>query len=373
MGSKKLKSNIKIKLGERSYCVFIQNGLLKDCGSFIHKVTSANKVAILSNPKIFKLYGEFLGKTLKNAGFQTRPIFIPEGEHHKNELSLFKVLKKLTQFGFQRDSCLISLGGGVIGDLGGFASSIYMRGIDFIQCPTTFLAQVDASIGGKTAVDFSGIKNLIGTFYQPKAVFVDPTLLSTLSQRQFNTGLAEVIKYGVIQDQRMFEILEDNLDVILRKEPKILFQLISRSCGIKARIVSADERESGCRAQLNYGHTLGHALESYYNYKVLTHGEAISYGMWFASLLSHQLGLCSKDTVMKQYCLLKMAGLLRKLPRYDPGKVYQKMLLDKKARNGQIQFVLTRKIGLVTIQKNIPHSTILSALTRLQAEASELP
>lgn len=358
-------------MGNRSYKVFIQDNLLNKCGLLVKKFSRSKKIAILSNSFVFRSYGISLIRSLKKAGLQTIPIYTSDGEQHKNDSTLLYVLKELKRNGFQKDSCLLALGGGVIGDLGGLASSIYMRGIDFIQCPTTFLAQVDASIGGKNSIDFQGIKNLIGTFYQPKVVLIDPTVLRTLNERQFKTGLAEVIKYSIIQDKKMFEFIETNINSILEKDQKKLHFLISKSCDIKASIVSEDETETGRRAWLNYGHTLGHALESYYKYQVLTHGEAISYGMWFAALLSVRLGICSDNVLKRQIQLFKKAGMLPLLPRFNPRKVFQKMLLDKKARNGQIQFVLTRKIGLVTIQKNVPQSIIFSILHQFSLEVSE--
>jgi len=367
-----LKTMIRVELGKRSYDIIIQNGLAQHCVSLIKSKTRSKKIALLTNSKIYHLLGKTIEKNFKKAGFLLTPILVAEGEKYKNESSLFEILGKLAKYEFQRDSALIALGGGVLGDLGGLASSLYMRGISFFQFPTTLLAQVDASIGGKTAIDYRGIKNLIGSFHQPKLVLIDPDILITLDERQFKTGLAEVIKYGVICDERMFKKMEDNVDLILGRNPKILFHLIKRSCEIKARIVSKDENENANRAWLNYGHTLGHAFESYFGYQELTHGEAISYGMWFAGLLSYQLGLCAKNVVARQISLLSRMGLIRRLPSFKPEIVYKRMLLDKKARKGRVQFVLTRKIGLVTIQKNIPHSTILSALTRLQAEASEL-
>jgi 3-dehydroquinate synthase len=367
-----LQKNIKVKLSERSYEIFIQDNLLNKCGPVIKKIIRSKKIAVLSNPLVFKNYGKYLVKSLKNVGLKSSLIFISNGENYKNENSLFYILKKLARNGFQRDSCLLALGGGVIGDLGGLASSIYMRGIDFVQCPTTLLAQVDASIGGKTAIDFEGVKNLIGTFYQPRVVIIDPIVLKTLDERQFKTGLAEVIKYSVIRDKKMFEYIENNIDAILNKDQRKLHFLISKSCDIKASIISKDEKENGRRAWLNYGHTLGHALESYYKFRVLTHGEAISYGMWFASLLSLRLGLCSNNVLKRQVLLFKKIGLLQKLPHFDPRGVYQRMFLDKKVRNGLIHFVLTRKIGLVTIQKNIQQSIVLSALAQFQFEVREL-
>ncbi|HTA76688.1 MAG TPA: 3-dehydroquinate synthase [bacterium] len=358
---------IEVKLGPRSYKVHVGNGLLKRTGSIVRSVCSSDKVMILSTSRIYKLYGKTVFNSLRAQGFKVYPFFIPDGEAHKNEKTLLSVLDKMARLSFQRDSCLLALGGGVVGDLGGFAASIYMRGIQFVQCPTTFLAQVDAGIGGKTAIDFKGIKNLVGSFYQPKVVVADTSVLKTLNDRQLRTGLAEVIKYGVIQDPKMFGLLEAQLEKILHKDSKLLSELVWRSCDIKARIVSADEREGGKRAWLNYGHTLGHALEAYFKYDVLTHGEAIAFGMSFAGQLSVQLGLCGVDVLNRQNALLKKAGLFRAMPDFNAKKVYEKMFLDKKVKDGQIQFVLTRKIGLVTIQKNVPQTTIFSILRQLQA------
>jgi len=358
---------IRVELGPRSYDVWIEHGLLKKTGTLISTVCSSRKVLLLSTKPIYRIYGSQVVASLKNKGFQVYSFFIPDGEANKTEKSLFKVLAEMARLSFQRDSCLLALGGGVVGDLGGFAASIYMRGVQFVQCPTTFLAQVDAGIGGKTAIDFKGIKNLIGSFYQPKIVLADTATLQTLNDRQFRTGLAEVIKYGVIQDPLLFSLIEKKLDDIIRKDPELLNYLVRRSCAIKARIVSADEKESGRRAWLNYGHTLGHALEAYYNYDLLTHGEAISYGMWFAGLLSYRLGLCELPTVDRQIRLLRRTGLLKPIPRFNERKVYGKMTLDKKAKAGEVQFILTRKIGLVTIQKSVPRSVIYSTLRQLQA------
>lgn len=362
--------SILVRLGNRSYPVVVGDHLLRECASHLLRATPARKVAILAGRWVFDRHGRKLGENLKKAGFEIHPILISDGESGKNERTLFRILGKMAKSGFRRDSCLICLGGGVVGDLGGLAASLYMRGIDFVQCPTTLLAQVDASLGGKTAIDFMGIKNLIGTFHQPRLVLIDPTVLQTLGDRQFKTGLAEVVKYGIIQDPALFHKMETSVPMILKRETGILNYLIERSCRIKAGIVSADEKEGGKRAWLNYGHTLGHALESYFRFGVLTHGEAIAHGMRFAALLSRRLGFCGEDVVQRSHSLLTRIGLLRKLPGFNPRDVYQKMSLDKKARSAGIQFVLTRKIGLVTIQKNIPKTLLLSVLDQFQNEAN---
>lgn len=356
---------IKINLKERNYEISIGNGLLNRFAGETRQIKTKNYI-ILSVKEVFSKYGQKIKCELENIGISPGIILIPDGEKNKNEKTLFFILKKMAELGVQRDACLVSVGGGVVGDVGGFAASIYMRGIKFIQIPTTLLAQVDASIGGKTGIDFYGIKNLIGSFHQPSLVLIDPLVLKTIDKRQYKTGLAEVIKYGIIQDEKMFREIEENTQRILNRDEKILLELIEKSCGIKARIVSADEKENGKRIWLNYGHTLGHALESYFDYKVLTHGEAISHGMVFAARLSQLLGFCDEKVVIRQKQLLEKMRLLRKFPSFNPEKVLEKMSLDKKARNGQTLFVLTRKIGLVTIQKNIPRSTILSALIQYQ-------
>lgn len=372
MNEEALAIQIDLSLGKKGYPIRIQSGVLENPWNGLSAHFAPRKAAIVTSPKLFRWYGTSLAKGLERRGISVGKILVKDSESLKNEKTLFRILGKMAQLGLHRDSGLIALGGGVIGDMTGLAASLYMRGIPYIQCPTTLLAQVDASIGGKTAIDFKGIKNLIGAFHQPRAVLIDPNTLRTLPGRQFISGLAEVVKYGVIRDKNLFEMIETNRSAILAREPKIIQRIIARSCAIKAEVVSADEKEGGLRAILNYGHTLGHALESYFNYGLLTHGEAIAYGMWFASLLSAEIGFCRREVVARQVDLLRTLDLFRKMPKVDKKRILEKMSLDKKSKDGEIQFILTRKIGLVTIRKNIPRSTILSALTRLQAEASEL-
>ena len=360
---------IKVNLRDRGYEIRIQKGILGRFADMTRDLKN-KKFVILSSAEIFKKYGGRIQTSLKRMKISPEVILIREGEQNKNEKTLFNILKRMAGLGIQRDWCLVVLGGGVIGDIGGFAASIYMRGINFVQVPTTLLAQVDASIGGKTAIDFVGIKNLVGTFYQPSLVLTDPEVLKSLDDRQYKTGLAEIVKYGVIQDAQMFRRIESNQRLIREKDGNFLSYLIGRSCEIKAKIVSLDEKESGKRAWLNYGHTLGHALESYFGYKTFTHGEAVAHGMVFAAGLSYRLGLCHQEVSERLHRLLSGIGLLRPLPRFNPEKILEKMSLDKKARDGQVQFVLTRKIGLVTIQKNIPNPLLLSALNHFQREVN---
>jgi len=367
-----MREKITVKLKDRGYDILVKPGALRLSGPAIREVSGAKKILLLSVPKVYARYGGGVRRSLSGHFDQVHVLLIPDGEVHKTEKTLFKVFREMKERGFQRDSCLAALGGGVVGDLGGLAASLYMRGTDFVQIPTTLLAQVDASIGGKTAIDFRGIKNLIGSFYQPRLVLMDPKVLKSLDERQMRTGLAEIIKYGIIQDPKLFARLERNAGLFFKRDADFLAYLIHRSAFLKAAIISQDERESGKRMWLNYGHTLGHALESYYGYRILTHGEAIAYGMWAASLISRQMGLCSAETSDRIHALLKSVGLFRPAPKFDPRAVYQKLSLDKKARAGRVQFVLTRKIGLVTIQKNVEKSLIFSALKRLQVEMARI-
>lgn len=358
---------IRVGLGSRSYPIFVGNGLIARSAPLLRGATRARRGVLLSTGRIYRHYGPALKAQMRRAGIAPTVLLVPDGEARKNEVTLFAILRGMVRAGLLRDSVLVVLGGGVLGDLGGMAASLYMRGIDVIQCPTTLLAQTDAAIGGKTAVDLAGIKNLVGTFHQPRAVLSDPLTLKTLSPRHFRTGLAEVIKHGIIRDERLFSDLERDLDRILDHDPTLLQDVVVRSSRVKADVVSADERESGLRAILNYGHTLGHALEAVTGYRIYTHGQAVAIGMVFAAQVSRALGLCSTGTLQRQEGLLKRAKLLGKLPRVPNREIYRRMLLDKKAKAGRIQFVLTRKIGAVTIVSNVPKTTVFRALNLLRA------
>jgi 3-dehydroquinate synthase len=363
--------SILVSVRDQEYPILISDGLFHEMPSWVCRQVRPSKVMILTNRKVEKMYGKKLLTDFHKHHCSTFIYSISNGEKYKNKDSLFAILNQMRKMNFQRDSCLLALGGGVVGDLGGLAASLYMRGIALVQAPTTLLSQVDASIGGKNAVDFGDIKNLIGTFYQPKGVLIDPVVLKTLNERDFRTGLSEIIKYGIIYDHRFFNYLDKNMERLLQRDPKILKHVINRSCQIKALIVSRDERENGIRAWLNYGHTMGHALEAFYQFKGITHGEAIAYGMRFASLLAFKQRLCDQKTVDRQWDILRRAGLTPKLGKFDIKIVHEKMTLDKKARRGKAQFVLTRKIGLVSIQKKLSSSAIYSALRQVQAEACE--
>ena len=257
---------IRVQLGERSYDIVLGNSILDGIGEELKAFHLSPKIAIVSNPTVFSLYGERVSDSIRNAGFDSFTVTIPDGEEHKNLATLQQIYNELLRYRLDRQSAVVALGGGVVGDIAGFAASTYMRGIPYIQVPTTLLAQVDSSVGGKTGVDHELGKNMIGAFWQPKLVWVDGDTLKTLPERQFRAGLAEVIKYGVIYDSELFAFLETNKDRIMNLDEEALIHIIKRSCEIKAGVVSQDEREAGLRAILNYGHTIGHAIETVTGY-----------------------------------------------------------------------------------------------------------
>ncbi|MBI3994575.1 MAG: 3-dehydroquinate synthase [Nitrospirae bacterium] len=341
---------IRVDLGDRSYLIEIGNWILPRIGERLASLGLKGKVAVVTNPRVGRLYGSTVTRSLRKAGFNVTQVMLPDGERFKNLKTVSRLYDALLSKSFERSSTVLALGGGVLGDLSGFAAATFMRGIGFIQVPTTLAAQVDASIGGKTGVDHPMGKNLIGAFYQPKLVFIDPDVLKTLNRHEFISGLAEVIKYGVIRDEEFFSYLEDNMDKILKREPAALTHAIRRSCAIKAEVVQRDEREGGLRKILNYGHTLGHALETLTKYRTYLHGEAVSIGIAFAAQLSVRLGLLDAPTVRRQIELLKRAGLPVALPKLRTADILKAMTLDKKVADGRIHFVLAEKIGRVAVK-----------------------
>jgi 3-dehydroquinate synthase len=341
---------IRVDLGERSYSIEIGNRTLPRIGERMVSLGIKGKVAIVTNPRVGRLYGSIIARSLRKAGLDVTRVTLPDGERFKNLKSVSRVYDELIRKSYERSSTLLALGGGVIGDLAGFAAATFMRGIGFVQVPTTLAAQVDASIGGKTGVDHPKGKNLIGAFHQPKLVFIDPDVLRTLNRREFVSGLAEVIKYGVIRDEEFFSYLEDNMDKILNQEPAALAHAIRRSCAIKAGVVQMDEREGGLRKILNYGHTFGHALETITNYRTYLHGEAVSVGMAFAAQLSVRLGFSDASTARRQTEILKRAGLPVALPKTRTADILKTMTLDKKVSDGKIHFVLAEQIGRVVVR-----------------------
>jgi 3-dehydroquinate synthase len=342
--------NVTVPLGERSYDIRIKPGIRGEIGPCLSALGAQGKVGVVTNSTVGRRYAPGVLRSLRAAGLDASTIVLPDGERAKSLQSVSAILDALIKARFERGSALVALGGGVIGDLTGFAASIYMRGIPFVQVPTTLVAQVDSSVGGKTGVNHPLGKNLIGTFFQPRLVLVDPDTLRTLPQRELAAGFAEVIKYGVIADQAFFAYLEQHMDRLLKLEAEPVGHVIARSCEIKASIVAQDERESDLRRVLNYGHTVGHALESLGGYRKLVHGEAVAIGMVQEADLARYLGLCASDVVERQRALVHRAGLPDELPATTFAKLWTAMQYDKKVAQGRVVCVLPERIGKVVIQ-----------------------
>ena len=333
---------LEVALGARSYPIFIGSGLLSDTDLLAGAVT-ARQALIVTNSTVAPLYLEKLQRALDCE--EQKVHVLPDGEQYKTLSTFSTIIDTLIEARFHRDACLIALGGGVVGDIGGFAAACYQRGISYVQIPTTLLAQVDSGVGGKTAVNHPQAKNMIGAFYQPSCVIADTDTLSTLPNRQFAAGMAEVIKYGLILDADFFAWLETHLDEVLSLDADALRIIISKSCELKAAIVAEDERERGRRALLNLGHTFGHALESIGNYERWLHGEAVSIGMVLAAKTSAALGLLDPGTVERISALLTRAGLPIEAPGVDPERVLEIMQLDKKTTAKGLSLVLLEDIG----------------------------
>ena len=336
-----------VSLGERSYPILIARGLLSDAGKMItDNLNSAHKCAIVTSPEITAIYGKTLSQSLLNARLDPSLILVPDGEESKSWEKAGDLAGKLVDIDLDRNSIIVSLGGGVIGDLAGFVSAIYLRGVRLVHIPTTLLGQVDSSIGGKTAVNHPKGKNLIGAFHQPSLVLIDPNLLRTLPLRELKSGLAEVVKYAVVSDVGLFRLLEERASELVQGDPPTLTEVIVRCCEIKAKLVELDERDTrGLRAALNYGHTVGHALDTLSGLRI-RHGEAIAVGMVVASRIAAHLGMLSREDLMRQISILDRIGLSTELPeKFDALHLNEIMHHDKKASKGSVRFVLPTGIG----------------------------
>ena len=335
-----------VNLGDRSYPIYVGAGILARAGEFLQAAGLRGKVAVVSNSTVAKLYIEPVNEALTRAGFEVVTILIPDGEEHKNLDSLAMIYDRLVRARFERKSIILALGGGVVGDLAGFAAATYLRGVPYIQVPTTLLAQVDSSVGGKTAVNHRDGKNLIGAFYQPRLVLIDVEMLRSLPRRELVAGLAEVIKYGIIEDAELFSVLEDKIDRLIGLDGALLSQVIAASCAIKARVVEQDEREDDYRAVLNFGHTVGHALEAATGYSEFLHGEAVGVGIAKATAISLRHGFCDQQTFDRIRRLIEKTGLPSDLPKdVTKESLIQGMEVDKKSAGGKIKFVMCAGIG----------------------------
>jgi 3-dehydroquinate synthase len=357
---------VRVELEDRSYDILIGAGL-DELGTRMDALRIGRKTAVITNPAVNRLFGGRVLKSLAAAGFAALPVEVPEGEQHKNLDWANAIYTALLINAFDRRSPLVALGGGVIGDLTGFAAATYMRGVPFIQAPTTLLAMVDSSVGGKTGVNHPMGKNMIGAFYQPRLVLMDPGALATLPKEEFLSGMAEVIKYGVIRDQELFAYLERNRDKILAREEGPLVHIISRSCEIKADVVCKDEREGGLRAILNFGHSIGHAIETLEHYS-MRHGEAVAIGMVYAARLAHRMAYCDARVPERIEALLAAYGLPTSLAalagRPEPNQLLDVLQLDKKADGGKVRFILPKRIGEVVITREWDEQELRELLAR---------
>lgn len=356
---------ISVPLQNRSYPIWIEKGLLTNLPELLKPMNQGQKWVIFSQNEIISLYGNSLCKGLKSAGFQVELVVLPDGEKAKSLNELEGIFSQLIGMGCDRSSTFLALGGGVVGDATGFIAASFMRGVDYIQIPTTLLAMVDSSIGGKTGVNLPDGKNLVGAIWQPKAVVIDIELLKSLQEREITSAMGEVLKYGAILDRNLFEVVAENLNDILNlSKPELLTEVIGRCAKLKADVVVEDEREGGKRRILNFGHTIGHALETHFGFETLRHGEAVAYGMLAAGKLSNEDGrLEIEDFELLQTTIKKLP--LPKLPEFDAENILKIMQRDKKVKDRKINFVLLEAIGKTVIVDSIEKESIIKAMESL--------
>ena len=354
-------STVHVELGERSYPIRIGRGLLSQ-PELLLPYLEQERVVIITNPVVGDLYLARLSAGLTASCVAVAPIIVPDGEDQKSWGTLNTIFDRLLANRSERKTTLIALGGGVIGDLTGFAAAVYLRGVPFIQVPTTLLAQVDSSVGGKTGINHPLGKNMIGAFYQPRLVLADTDTLATLPDRELSAGLAEVIKYGLIRDPAFFAWVESNIEELLARQPEALAYAVRRSCELKAEIVGADERESGVRALLNLGHTFGHAIEAGLGFGTWLHGEAVAVGCVLASRLSQRIGWLREDEVERIVALFRKAKLPTDAPDLGVRRYLDLMGLDKKVEHGQLRFVLLQRLGSALVSADFPRDLLEGVL-----------
>lgn len=361
----KLLKTQHVELGDRSYDIKIGTGLLAQVGKEAAALVKGRQAALITDSNVGPLYADTVKAGLEAEGFDVAMYTIPAGESSKSWDNANAILTMMLEKQFHRDACVIALGGGVTGDLAGFVASVYQRGIAFLQVPTSLLAQVDSSVGGKVAVNHPLGKNMIGSFYQPKVVLIDMDALKTLEQRHWQNGLAEVVKYGVIYDGDFFRFLEEHAEALLARETEPAAEMIAHCCRLKAEVVALDEKENGARAKLNYGHTIGHGLELAGHYEGYVHGEAVAVGMVLAARYSGEQGLCDKTVEPRIKTLLEQFALPVAVDRtLSREEILHGMMLDKKVEGGKLVFILPREIGTVDIVKNVPTEDIAALLDR---------
>lgn len=351
-----------IDLGARSYTIHIGRDLLNSLGELVGPA-SGSKIMVVTNPTVNSLYGKTVTGQLEKAGFKVLPAEVPDGEEYKSLDSAERLYDLAYTGELDRKTPILALGGGVVGDLAGFVAATYLRGVPFIQVPTTLLAQVDSSVGGKVAVNHPRGKNIIGAFYQPSLVLADLSTLGSLSDREIRAGLAEVIKYGIIEDEAFFRWLEDNMERALRQDSRAMEWIVTVSCRAKAAVVQEDETEQGKRAILNFGHTVGHAVEALTGYSAYRHGEAVAMGMAAAARMAEYCGMIGIQERKRIESLLERAGLPTEVPAsLDRRAMLDSMRRDKKVVSSRLTFVLPEAIGKVKIVRDVSEETILSGL-----------
>ncbi len=351
---------VNVELRERSYPIYIGTGVLSELGKLCRRHSLVHRVAVVTNPTVAELYLRPVEQSLADNGYNILPVLIPDGEQYKTLETADSIFESLITAKLDRDSAIIALGGGVVGDIAGFVAATFLRGVRYLQVPTTLLAQVDSSVGGKVAVNHRFGKNLIGAFYQPQFVLIDTEVLKTLPGRELRAGMAEVIKHALIRDEDLFEHLENNIEQLLELSvpPEFLEQLVRRNCHIKAEVVSKDERERGLRAILNYGHTVGHAIEAITDYHRYRHGEAVLLGMIVAARIAFQMKLLAEEEMNRQNRLLKKLGFPPSPPAIPIREIMEKIESDKKVREGHLRFVLLRRIGEAMVSEQVGQKQI---------------
>ncbi|MCZ6701103.1 MAG: 3-dehydroquinate synthase [bacterium] len=358
---------LRVDLGERSYTIVVGANLLQRVGEWLEGMELADRVIIITHPHLKDLYGEAVASGLREYGRRTDFVLVPEGEEAKSLEQAAGLYDELLDRKIDRHTALLALGGGVLGDLVGFVAATVLRGVPYIQVPTTLLAQVDSAVGGKTAVNHPLGKNLIGVFYQPILVVADLATLTTLPPEEYLAGLAEVIKYGVIADHEFFAFLEEREGPVRSMDPEALEHVVLTSCALKAKVVEQDEREAGLRAILNFGHTIAHAVEAVDAYRTVKHGFAVAMGMACAARLSEAMGKCSAAEATRVVGCLETYGLPTRLPPMDPEALWEVMTRDKKVRGDRVRLVLMEAVGRVGIYDDVPREAVIDALAASQA------
>jgi len=359
---------IRVSAPSRSYEVLLENGLLARAGTHLAKILKTRRVVVVSVAPVRRRWAKVLLKSLAGSGFEAEILEMADGERAKRLRTLEQLAERMVKLGVDRGSACIALGGGVVGDVTGFLASIYMRGVDVVQVPTTVLAQVDAAIGGKTGVDLVSGKNLLGTFHQPRAVLVDPNVLMTLHSREYHAGLYESLKCGIIGDAALFRLFEVRRREVLDRDRKVLEKVITGSVRLKASVVSADEREGGLRQVLNLGHTIGHALEAETGYRQLLHGEAVAWGLIACTRIAEAMKKLDERSAQR---IVKAVVSLGSLPtmKISTASVLRRLKADKKARDGVVHFILPRAIGKVEIVDDVPQSVVRAAVDEIREMA----